>query len=91
MELKEIIKRNYEATIRRGQITSKTEAYHFSDKIGQELVELEMTLNVSKVNPFDTKELADIVLVCHSMALHFGYDLQKIMEEKTLYNEQRLD
>ena len=91
MELKEIIKRNYEATVKRGQITNKTEAYHFSDKIGQELVELEISLNVSKVNPFDPKELADIVLVCHSMAIHFGYDLVKIMEEKSLFNEQRPD
>ena len=40
MELKEIIKRNYEATVKRGQITSKTTFDDFVAKTDEEVQEL---------------------------------------------------
>ena len=70
MTIQEIIERNYNATVKRGQINGKTEPYHFVDKINSEVTELSESLSVSKVNPFDIKELADVVLVCYSTAKH---------------------
>ena len=89
MEINEIIERNYNATVRRRLITNKTTCSQFATAIRNELVELEDTLDKSKITLFDISELADIVLVCHSMAKHFGYNLVSEMEKKTLFNETR--
>jgi len=91
MEIKEITGRNYYATRRRGQITNKTDQMDFVIKIGEETRELLESIGQSTIHPFDIKELADITLVCFCMARHFGYDLQKVMEEKMLFNEKRPD
>ena len=91
MEIKEIVERNYRAAIRRGKITNSKEAHQFATDIRNELTEFEMSLSVSKINPFDVKELADIILVCFSTARHFGYDIEKELINKTLYNEIRED
>ena len=91
MTIQEITKRNYEATVRRGQINNQTHVGNFSNKLHEELTELQLTLSVSQINPFDIKELADIALVCFAMAQHFGYDLVSEMEKKMLYNEKRED
>ena len=48
-------------------------------------------MNSKKGNKFDEKELADVALVCFTMAKHFNIDLIKVMEEKMLYNEIRKD
>lgn len=91
MELQEIIERNYQAAVKRGKITNKTDCSHFATDIRNEVTELEMSLSISKINPFDVSELADIILVSFSMARHFGYDIEKELSEKTLYNEIRKD
>ncbi len=89
MEIKEIIERNYNATVKRGQINNKMCSIDFIIKLEEEFTELKMSIGQSQINPFDITELADIALVCHSMAKHYGYDLVKEMEKKTLYNEIR--
>ncbi len=91
MELQEIIKRNYEATVKRGQISNKTTKFDFLNKLHEEVDELELSFNESKIYQFDIKELADVVLVCTAMAKHYGYDLLKAIENKALYNENRID
>ena len=89
MDIKEIAKRNYAATKRRGQIICFTQAYEFIEKLFEEAYELDHSTKID--NSFDEKELADVVLVCFSMAEHFDIDLIKVMEEKMLYNEIRKD
>lgn len=86
MDILEIQKRNYEATVKRGLITSKTSFYGFVEKIDEELEELsQFTSEENK-----REELADIVIVCLNMAKHFDIDLIHEMELKTLKNESRV-
>jgi len=83
----EVQQRNYAATERRGLIHDHTSVFDFCEKIGEELGEL--TVSCQYKTKFDPKELADIVIVCESMALHYGIDLQKEKELKMFVNEKR--
>ena len=86
MDIKEIIGRNYYTNKRRGLITGKSDEIDFMAKLEEELHELiESTVLERRT---DKKKLADIVLVCFSMAKHFNIDLLKVMEEKVLINEK---
>lgn len=95
LDISEIIDRNYQATVRRGLINENTPIYDFLRKINEEYKEL----YCSYIDPlihndelgFDPKELADIALVCFAMATHYNIDLLKVMEQKTIFNEQRPD
>lgn len=90
MDLKEIQQRNYEATVKRGLITEDTMFIEFGNKIAEELHELwESYKPHSEDVKFDESELADIILVCLAMAKHYGVDIQKALEEKTIFNENR--
>lgn len=83
----EISLRNYNATVRRCLINDETKFYQFRDKIFEELQELDYEYRTRNV--IEPKELADISLVCDSIALHYGIDLQKEKQLKMLYNETR--
>ena len=91
MELKEIIKRNYEATVRRGQINNKTTVSDFLKKTDEEVQELKDSRKGSQIYPFDPKEAIDVILVQTAMLHHYGFDTEKLLAEKMLYNEQRQD
>lgn len=88
-DIQQLIDRNYAAQIRRGQITSDTTFSDFKLKINEELKELSNSY-YENVN-FDPKELADIILVCFSMAKHFNIDIMEVLSEKVAYNEKRED
>ena len=89
MTIQEITDRNYAATVKRGLINKDTDFINFLEKIQEETYELEHSY--FNYDQFDKKELADITLVCFAMAKHYKIDLIKTMEEKMLYNEQRID
>ena len=89
MDIKEISKRNYEATKKRGLIDDSTGFISFIYKIKEETQELEFSRIGN--NKFDQIELADVALVCFAMAEHFGIDLVAEMESKMKYNEIRKD
>ena len=89
IDIQELIDRNYNAQIIRGQITSDTTFSDFKLKIHEELKELSNSY-YENIN-FDPKELADIILVCFSMAKHFNIDIMKVLSEKVEYNEKRED
>jgi NTP pyrophosphatase (non-canonical NTP hydrolase) len=93
MTIQEITDRNYLATVKRGQINKKTSIVDFLDKIHEEFHELESSYldAPSYLETFDKKELADIALVCFAMAKHYNINLVEAMQEKMLYNEQRID
>lgn len=87
----EVALRNYNATVRRGQINDKTTFYDFWDKIDEESNELfhsSSNLDNSDIG-FDPVELADISIVCDCMSIHYGIDLQLEKEKKMLFNEVR--
>lgn len=91
MELKEIIKRNYEATVKRGQISNKTTVSDFLKKTDEEVQELKDSRKGSPIYPFDPKEAIDIILVQTAMLHHYGFNIEKLLTEKMLFNEQRPD
>lgn len=97
MDLKEITERNYKATVKRGIITDRTEFIDFIDKLEEEWIEVRESVELVSISKrpwtvkFDEKELSDVIIVCLSIAKHYGIDIQKALEEKTLYNEQRKD
>jgi NTP pyrophosphatase (non-canonical NTP hydrolase) len=89
MELKEIINRNYAATVRRGKIIKSTDSYEFIEKIKEEINECEEIINDN--NFPDPLEIADIIIVALNFAKHYNIDIEKTIEEKTIINEKRLD
>lgn len=89
MKIEEIIERNYKATVKRGQINKFTTAADIVEKLFEEVYELDYSTKID--NYFDEKELADVVLVCFTMAKHFDINLIEAMKEKMLFNEQRKD
>lgn len=89
LSAEEVQLRNYNATVRRGLINDETQIKDFINKIDEELCELTDSWFNKDIDKFDPSELADIVIVCESMALHYGIDLQKEKESKMLFNETR--
>lgn len=89
-DIEQLIDRNYAAQIKRGKITMKTDLSDFLDKIVEEVKELKNSYtNDGCFEDIDDKELIDIMLVCFSMAKHFGIDWQQVMTEKVEFNEKR--
>ena len=88
--IEEIINRNYTAQLKRGKVTKKIDFYDWIIDIRDEVNEL-WNSYPKHYSTFDEKELADIILVCLSMSKHYNIDIVKVLEEKTKYNEKRLD
>ena len=89
MKIKEIQERNYRATVKRGQITETTNFYDFLSKTHEEVQELyDCYIHTGNVDPL---ELADIILVCMSLAKHNDIDIDKALQAKTIINENRKD
>ena len=86
--LDDVVDRNYFAQIRRGKISDKTNVRDFLAKIYEEVDEL---IESYGCDSFDKVELADVTLVCFSMAKHFGINLVDEMEGKMKVNEKRND
>ncbi len=92
MTIQELIDRNYAAQIKRGQIIMEKTLNDFLQKIDEEVKEFKNSYkNDGYFEDIDDKELIDIMLVCFSMAKHFGIDWQQVMTEKVEYNETRKD
>lgn len=90
MNIQEIVKRNYDATVRRGQISNKSTVSDFLNKTDEEVQELKDSRKTcSNIYPFDPKEAIDIILVQTSMLHHYGFDVEKLLVEKMQYNEIR--
>ena len=89
MKIKEIQERNYRATVKRGQISKKTNNYDFFNKIHEEVKELyDAYIHTGNI---DKMELADIILVCMSLAQHNKIDIDKALQAKVIINENRKD
>ena len=89
VNIEDVVDRNYFANVRRGKISDKTNAGVFIAKIYEEVGELIESWD--GCDSFDKIELADVTLVCFSMAKHFGINLVDEMEKKMKVNEKRND
>ena len=89
VNLDDVVDRNYFANVRRGQISDKTTVRDCLSKIYEEVGELIESFDGD--DSFDKVELADVTLVCFSMAKHFDINLVDEMEKKMKVNEKRND
>ena len=89
VNLDDVVDRNYFANVKRLQISDKTTVRDFLSKIHEEVGELIESWD--GCDSFDKVELADVTLVCFSMAKHFDINLVDEMEKKMKVNEKRED
>ena len=89
VNLDDVVDRNYFANVKRLQISDKTTVRDFLSKIHEEVGELVESWD--GCDSFDKVELADVTLVCFSMAKHFDINLVDEMEKKMKVNEKRED
>ena len=89
VNLDDVVDRNYFANVRRGEISDKTTVRDCLSKIYEEVGELIESFDGD--DSFDKIELADVTLVCFSMAKHFDINLVDEMEKKMKVNEKRND
>jgi NTP pyrophosphatase (non-canonical NTP hydrolase) len=89
VNLDDVVNRNYFANIKRLKISDKTTVRDWLAKINEEVGELIESWD--GCDGFDKVELADVTLVCFSMAKHFGINLVDEMEKKMKVNEKRND
>ena len=89
VNIDDVVDRNYFANVRRGKISDKTNARVFIAKIHEEVGELIESWDGD--DSFDKVELADVTLVCFSMAKHFDINLIDEMQKKMKVNEKRND
>ena len=89
VNLDDVVNRNYFANIKRLKISDKTTVRDFLGKIHEEVGELIESFDGDDI--FDKVELADVTLVCFSMAKHFGINLVDEMAKKMKVNEKRND
>lgn len=84
-DLYSLLHRNYEATVKRGQITNKTTLKDFIAKLKEEIAELEESINEDE-NSFDALELVDCFFVCGSALIDLR--LMRFVEQKVEINEK---
>lgn len=89
VNLDDVVDRNYFANVKRLKISDKTTVRDFLSKIHEEVGELMESWD--GCDSFDKVELADVTLVCFSMAKHFDINLVDEMEKKMKVNEKRED
>ena len=89
VNIDDVVDRNYFANIRRGKISDKTNVRDLLAKIYEEVGELIESWDGD--DSFDKVELADVTLVCFSMAKHFSINLIDEMEKKMKVIEKRND
>ena len=89
VNLDDVVNRNYFANVKRLKISDKTTVRDFLGKIHEEVGELIESWD--GCDSFDKVELADVTLVCFSMAKHFDINLVDEMAKKTKVNEKRND
>jgi len=87
--MKEIIRTNYDSTVKRGLITPSTTLFQFIDKLYEEVSEFEESLEFRDMDNFK-EELADIVLVCLNIAEHYKIDIESELKNKIKINYLRI-
>ncbi|MDD4515673.1 hypothetical protein [Massilibacteroides sp.] len=89
MNIKELLERNYNSTVKRGLIKKETTPEEFINKIFDEYIELVIEHRKFSLHEDTFYELADIILVCLNFATHYDIDIFKYLEQKIEINENR--
>ncbi|MFT5450584.1 MAG: NTP pyrophosphatase (non-canonical NTP hydrolase) [Enterobacterales bacterium] len=85
--MKNLIEKNYEVTVKRGKILPATKWHEFTDKLKEEVAELEKERSIEGIS----HELSDVILVCLNIAKHYGIDIEKAMHEVVERNSTRIE
>ena len=86
--IQDLITRNYNAQIRRGQNLTPIACLA---KINEEIEEYNKEWAYVNNEEALQKELSDIILSCFTKAKVMGWDIMQVLSEKVEYNEKRLD
>jgi len=97
--MKKLIKDNYDSIIKRGLITDKTTIKDFTDKLYEEVEEVNELcyvpgfndyLDIEAINKHDLSfEIADVILTALNFAKHYNIDIERILKEKIEINNER--
>jgi len=87
IDLNEAAKKAYNCAIRREKITIYHGFEEFMKDLASEFTELATCCPKEKKNI--SYELADVILVCMSIASGYGIDIEKAIKDKMKYNEER--
>ena len=86
MKWQELLNRNYQSTVNRKLITPSTDFFEFTDKILEEVGEIEKEMIYGGNWQ---EEIADVVLTALNMATHYKIDIKRELENKIIKNENR--
>lgn len=88
--MKELILRHYIATRKRGLITSYTSINDFSDKIDEEIKEMNYAdIHENTIDGDMAQEAIDVVGVIFNMLHHFGFDVEAEFRANVEHQESR--
>jgi len=88
--MKKLIEQSYKAIQNRGLITRKTKHVDFFHKLNEEVCEVKQEFIKNEVDKNKLGlELSDVIIVCLNWAKHYEIDIEKLLNKKTLINEQR--
>lgn len=88
IDIENLIDRNYNAQIRRGQNLTPIACLA---KINEEIEEYNKEWAYVNNEEAQQKELSDIILSCFTKAKVMGWDIMQVLSEKVAYNEKRND
>lgn len=83
----EVALRYYNSLVKSEKINDETTTFDFVNKITNESVNLYSLLQLNSTE-FDASKLAEIILLCDAMSIHYGIDLQAEKETAMLKNER---
>ena len=89
--MKDLIKRHYGATRRRGYINDFTSLDEFRDKLREEMREFwDADIYEETIDGDMAQEAIDVVGVIFNMLIHHGYDVESEFKHNVEYQESRV-
>ena len=89
--MKQLIKRHYDATIKRELISDYTSTEDFRDKLREEIQEFwDADIHEHTIDGDMAQEAIDVVGVIFNMLIHHGYDIEAEFKYNVEYQESRV-
>jgi len=89
--MKELIKRHYAATVKRGLISDETTIEEFREKLREEIQEMwDADMYEHTIDGDMAQEAIDVVGVIFNMLYHQGYDLESEFRYNVEHQEARI-
>ena len=86
--MKKLIEENYQSIVDRGLIEPSTSMDAFIRKIKEEVREFEESTKTGTIAEIK-EELSDIILTCLNTGRHFGFDIERELNNKIKINQKR--